>query len=268
MVSFIKGRCGLKGAALLVVLSGCGQNTLPECDSPETLQRVAEIINANLREAASDNPLFASALRESGLHVGSVSDGKTIYADDNTRACIGTQHRQDGKTASIGYTIQWLNRQSNEAIVEIENAGSLKRRFGKAEAPQEQPRAEPEPAHAEPQPTEQPPAQSSATEAAPERSQAFSDCTAASTRESQYADCAANEYAREDSRLNQLYRALMGKSPASDGLRAEQRAWIKARDAACEQYLGDDYPSAEHPLCMADETRHRADELAAMLGSR
>ncbi len=49
-------------------------------------------------------------------------------------------------------------------------------------------------------------------------------------------DCGYAEQARQDQRLNAIYRATMARlGPAGkQRLRASERAWIKARDAQCD----------------------------------
>jgi uncharacterized protein YecT (DUF1311 family) len=51
-------------------------------------------------------------------------------------------------------------------------------------------------------------------------------------------ECASDEKARQDARLNEIYKKLMSKLPAKrkKELLEAQRAWIKFRDANCSFY--------------------------------
>ena len=49
-------------------------------------------------------------------------------------------------------------------------------------------------------------------------------------------DCQSEKLARQDKRLNQVYRALMRKASEKQAseLREDQRAWLAYRDATCK----------------------------------
>lgn len=86
--------------------------------------------------------------------------------------------------------------------------------------------------------------------------------------------CAGEALDREDARLNRVYKATLSRlKPAQQNiLRAEQRRWIKERDAACADW----YDEAQNgrqgrihgQICEADMTRDRADELERMARPR
>lgn len=81
------------------------------------------------------------------------------------------------------------------------------------------------------------------------------------------AGCVNAEYAKQDARLNAAYAAAMEKrSPqAREALRNEQRAWIKRRDASCEEGLsGGTLDLIERPGCRLAMTATRAVELERM----
>ena len=71
--------------------------------------------------------------------------------------------------------------------------------------------------------------------------------------------CETEDYARADKALNLAYKQAMARlSP--DGqtrLRTEQRAWIKARDAECDNLMG----AARMVNCQADWAITRTGEL-------
>ena len=81
-------------------------------------------------------------------------------------------------------------------------------------------------------------------------------------------ECVDTEYEYQDKRLNDAYKALLTKLPQErhDGLREQQRAWIKKRDADCdtgpEPGQGQ---TLEANACLVDMTAARAGELEAML---
>lgn len=78
------------------------------------------------------------------------------------------------------------------------------------------------------------------------------------------AACVNAEYAKQDQRLNAAYAAAMAKrSPqARDALSVEQRAWIKRRDASCEEGLsGGTIDMVERPNCRMEMTVSRTLEL-------
>ena len=71
--------------------------------------------------------------------------------------------------------------------------------------------------------------------------------------------CAQTELNRQDARLNQMYRKritqLAGSPSATTSLRADERKWIRARDAKCKA----------DSVCLLKETHDRADMLAAQV---
>jgi uncharacterized protein YecT (DUF1311 family) len=71
--------------------------------------------------------------------------------------------------------------------------------------------------------------------------------------------CAQTELNRQDARLNQMYRKRMtqlaGDAAAVTSLRADERKWIRARDAKCKT----------ESVCILKETHDRADVLAAQV---
>ncbi|WP_454762155.1 lysozyme inhibitor LprI family protein [Caulobacter segnis] len=74
------------------------------------------------------------------------------------------------------------------------------------------------------------------------------------------AACVNAEYSKQDQRLNAAYAAAMAKrSPqAREALRVEQRAWIKRRDASCEESLsGGTIDMVERPSCRMEMTVRR-----------
>lgn len=78
------------------------------------------------------------------------------------------------------------------------------------------------------------------------------------------AGCVNAEYGKQDARLNAAYAAAMeNRSPqARDALRTEQRAWIKRRDASCEEGLsGGTLDMVERPSCRMAMAVTRAVEL-------
>ncbi|MBO9547250.1 MAG: DUF1311 domain-containing protein [Caulobacter sp.] len=80
------------------------------------------------------------------------------------------------------------------------------------------------------------------------------------------AACINAEYVKQDQRLNAAYAAAMAKrSPqAREALRVEQRAWIKRRDASCEEGLsGGTIDMVERPGCRMAMTVTRTLELEA-----
>lgn len=77
-----------------------------------------------------------------------------------------------------------------------------------------------------------------------------------------YTRCAWDEYRRRDGELNAAYTRLMAvmAPEAAQGLRNQQRAWIKRRDAICEQIrMQQPGTNALHliPQCLADQTIRR-----------
>jgi uncharacterized protein YecT (DUF1311 family) len=55
-------------------------------------------------------------------------------------------------------------------------------------------------------------------------------------------DCAGAETARQDARLNQIYKAVMDRMPPDQQaqLRTSERDWIKSRDSTCKAAMGDE----------------------------
>jgi uncharacterized protein YecT (DUF1311 family) len=83
--------------------------------------------------------------------------------------------------------------------------------------------------------------------------------------------CAANEYQREDAKLNEYYKALAGKLGPSEKerLKAAQRAWIKFRDLQCEleasRYEGGSIQPLVRSSCLAQVTKQRNEDLRRMI---
>jgi uncharacterized protein YecT (DUF1311 family) len=75
--------------------------------------------------------------------------------------------------------------------------------------------------------------------------------------------CAADEYRRQDGRLNEAYVIVMSRETAAGKtkLRAAQRGWIKLRDRKCaaeeKEYDGGSIAPLIFFTCMADETIRR-----------
>jgi uncharacterized protein YecT (DUF1311 family) len=73
-------------------------------------------------------------------------------------------------------------------------------------------------------------------------------------------DCASEEYARQDSRLNKVYVAKMGRQSAAGKtkLRGLQRGWIKTRDQKCiaeeKEYEGGSIAPLIFLTCKTNET--------------
>jgi uncharacterized protein YecT (DUF1311 family) len=75
--------------------------------------------------------------------------------------------------------------------------------------------------------------------------------------------CAADEYIRQDGRLNQAYVMVMKRlKPArKNNLRMSQRKWIKQRDITCKAEMAEYEGGSIAPLifhsCMTNETIER-----------
>ncbi|WP_370641698.1 lysozyme inhibitor LprI family protein [Xanthobacter sp. NM-44] len=99
-----------------------------------------------------------------------------------------------------------------------------------------------------------------------ELSPKFDECIAEARSASQSRTCLVGELDRQDVRLNMVYHDAMARlSPsAQKHLREAQRAWIKFRDTKCEPEDGVDKVAEiwDYPLCIAIETKLRADELS------
>lgn len=81
-------------------------------------------------------------------------------------------------------------------------------------------------------------------------------------------ECVDEEYEYQDKRLNDAYKALLAKLPAArhDGLREQQRAWIKKRDADCDSGPEPGQGQVlEANACLLDMTAARAGELETLL---
>ena len=83
--------------------------------------------------------------------------------------------------------------------------------------------------------------------------------------------CAADDYARADAALNQVYQALMVKLDAARRQRliGAERAWISFRDAHCDSETMQSEGGSMHPLlydvCLTDLTKKRTAQLQASL---
>ncbi|MDG2522541.1 lysozyme inhibitor LprI family protein [Caulobacter segnis] len=78
------------------------------------------------------------------------------------------------------------------------------------------------------------------------------------------ATCFNEERGRQDARLNAAYKAVMARRSPGDrnSLRDVQRAWIKRRDAECEENLtGGTIDMVERAACHLELTAMRAVEL-------
>jgi uncharacterized protein YecT (DUF1311 family) len=81
--------------------------------------------------------------------------------------------------------------------------------------------------------------------------------------------CFNAELAVQDARLNAAYRSAMVKRGRREQaiLRNAQRAWIKHRDATCEEVrMGGTIDLAEVPSCRLEETVRRRIQLQSMAG--
>lgn len=82
-------------------------------------------------------------------------------------------------------------------------------------------------------------------------------------------ECINVELAAQDARLNAAYRSAMAKRgpPEQVILRDAQRAWIKERDASCEEVrMGGTIDLVEVPSCRLEETVRRRIQLQSMAG--
>jgi len=83
--------------------------------------------------------------------------------------------------------------------------------------------------------------------------------------------CAANEYQRDDAKLNEYYKELAEKLGPSEKerLKAAQRAWIKFRDLQCEfeasRYEGGSIQPLVRSSCLAQVTKQRNEDLRRMI---
>ncbi len=83
-------------------------------------------------------------------------------------------------------------------------------------------------------------------------------------------NCGFERWQRADAELNQLWGRLKPRADANGtgaALLAQQRQWIKQRDAECEQELGHggSLDQAIYYGCMEEMTRQRNAEFRAML---
>ena len=97
----------------------------------------------------------------------------------------------------------------------------------------------------------------------------YSQCMKTANTTVAMRDCSGAEYKRQDTRLNQAYKAAMGtlEKPQQDKLREAQRQWVKYRDANCGVYYsltGGTIDQLNGSGCEVDMTRQRADELEKM----
>ena len=82
--------------------------------------------------------------------------------------------------------------------------------------------------------------------------------------------CTGDELARQDATLNQLYRAAMARLPTGAGasLKAQERAWIKSRDAQCHQQMedagGGTLSEVVYSKCELDQTITRVATLSRL----
>ena len=82
--------------------------------------------------------------------------------------------------------------------------------------------------------------------------------------------CTGDELARQDATLNQLYRGAMVRLPTAQGasLKAQERAWIKSRDAQCHQQMedagGGTLSEVDYSKCELDQTVSRVATLSRL----
>ncbi|WP_028695968.1 lysozyme inhibitor LprI family protein [Pseudomonas cremoricolorata] len=105
---------------------------------------------------------------------------------------------------------------------------------------------------------------------AAEGSKAYTQCMDKASSTSLMSTCIQSESARQDARLNQAYKQLMGKlaAPKQKTLREVQRNWITYRDSNCTFWgrLNDGTISQlDGAMCIKDMTESRAHELERML---
>lgn len=83
--------------------------------------------------------------------------------------------------------------------------------------------------------------------------------------------CSAQDYEREDSRLNKTYRALMGRldGAGQTKLQEVQESWVKYQDLHCEymaaQYEGGSMQPLVLSTCLTDLAKQRNKVLREML---
>lgn len=100
--------------------------------------------------------------------------------------------------------------------------------------------------------------------------QAATDCDQA-VRQADLNRCAAQAFKREDTRLNSLYKELIGRSDKAQAgkLKQAQRAWISFRDLHCQyeqsRYQGGSMAPLVHASCLGNLTRQRNDTLQAVI---
>ncbi|MCC2977310.1 lysozyme inhibitor LprI family protein [Sphingomonas sp. PL-96] len=81
--------------------------------------------------------------------------------------------------------------------------------------------------------------------------------------------CVRDELAVQDARLNAAYKSAMAKRGRAEQakLRVEERAWIRRRDAECEeQRTGGTIDMVDVPMCLLHETVRRRITLQPMAG--
>lgn len=123
---------------------------------------------------------------------------------------------------------------------------------------------------------------SAAAAAAEQMAPLVRQCVLAANGEAALLGCHKAEYARQDRRLNDAFRALVpiagqnagiNANPDVEGtrksLRAAQQAWIAFRDKECawqgERYARGPDIEMEEALCLGRVTARRADELEALV---
>lgn len=97
----------------------------------------------------------------------------------------------------------------------------------------------------------------------------YSQCMKGATTTVDMRDCSGAELKRQDTRLNQNYKTVMGslEEEQKGKLRDAQRKWVAYRDANCGLYYvmtGGTMDQLNGSGCMVDMTRQRADELEKM----
>lgn len=101
-----------------------------------------------------------------------------------------------------------------------------------------------------------------------ERAEEVSRCLADAMNSNTMGACVSAELDRQDARLNEVYRTVMKEldDTGRAQLRAEELAWIRERDAGCqEEMMGGTGDMFEWPNCLSNETVRRRLVLESML---
>lgn len=99
----------------------------------------------------------------------------------------------------------------------------------------------------------------------------YDACMLCAATDADFRRCGAALVEREEARLEDAWRALIGRLPAEGrrALRAEQRAWTRFRKRSCRVYADRGYFGSYHrtiafPLCRARVVADRAGQLRAI----